>query len=98
MHDLIPLGPALPGALTTAQIEAAMAYAEAEKSEATRKADSADWKDFVAWCAERGAGTLPAHVGIVATYLSHLADDGRKSLDHRTQSGCHRLQAQAGWI
>ena len=32
MHDLIPLGPALPGALTAAEIDATMAYAEAEKS------------------------------------------------------------------
>ena len=32
MHDLIPLGPALPGALTTAEIDATMAYAEAEKA------------------------------------------------------------------
>ena len=36
MHDLIPLGPALPGALTTAEIDATMAYAEAEKALATR--------------------------------------------------------------
>ena len=40
MHDLIPLGPALPalGALTTAEIDATMAYAEAEKALATRQA------------------------------------------------------------
>jgi hypothetical protein len=38
MHDLIPLGPALPGALTTAEIDATMAYAEAEKAPATRAA------------------------------------------------------------
>jgi hypothetical protein len=38
LHDLIPLGPALPGALTTAEIDATMAYAEAEKALATRAA------------------------------------------------------------
>ena len=38
MHDLIPLGPALPGALTVAEIDATMAYAEAEKALATRAA------------------------------------------------------------
>ena len=38
MHDLIPLGTALPGALTTAEIDATMAYAEAEKALATREA------------------------------------------------------------
>ena len=37
MHDLIPLGAALPGALTVAEIDATMAYAEAEKAPATRE-------------------------------------------------------------
>ena len=38
-----------------------------------------DWRDFAAWCALRGATALPAHVGIVAAYLSGLADSGRKA-------------------
>ena len=80
MHDLIPLGPALPGALTTAEIDATMAYAEAEKALATREAYACDWRDFAAWCASRGATALPAHVGIVAAYLSSLADSGRKAI------------------
>ena len=81
MHDLIPLDPALPalGALTTAEIDPAMGYAEAEKAIATRRAYAADWRDFAAWCAFRGATALPAHVGIVAAYLSSMADSGRKS-------------------
>jgi integrase len=57
-----------------------MAYAEAEKALATRQAYASDWRrDFAAWCASRGATALPAHVGIVAAYLSALADSGRKS-------------------
>ena len=79
MHDLIPLGPALPGALTAAEIDLAMAYAAAEKAPATRTAYASDWQDFAAWCASRGARALPAHVGIVAAYLSGLADSGRKA-------------------
>jgi len=55
MHDLIPLGPALPGGLTAAEIDATMTYAEAEKSAATRAAYASDWRDFAAWCASRGA-------------------------------------------
>jgi integrase len=55
-----------------------MAYAEAEKSPATREAYASDWRDFAAWCAGRGATALPAHVGIVAAYLSALAHSGRK--------------------
>jgi len=76
LHDLIPLGPALPGALTTAEIDATMAYAEAEKALATRAAYASDWRDFAAWCASRGATALPAHL---AAYLSSLADSGRKA-------------------
>ena len=79
MHDLIPLGPLLPGALTTAEIDATMGYAEAETSVATRQAYASDWRDFAAWCASRGATALPAHVGIAAAYLSGLADSGRKA-------------------
>ena len=81
MHDLIPLDPALPalGMLTAAEIDATMAYAEAEKALATRRAYASDWRDFAAWCASRGATALPAHVGIVAAYLSSLADSGRKA-------------------
>ena len=79
MHDLIPLGPLLPGALTTAEIDATMGYAEAETALATRAAYASDWRDFAAWCALRGATARPAHVGIVAAYLSSLADLGRKA-------------------
>jgi site-specific recombinase XerD len=56
-----------------------MAYAEAEKALATRAAYASDWRDFAAWCTSRGATALPAHVGIVAAYLSGLADSGRNS-------------------
>jgi hypothetical protein len=73
VHDLIPLGTTLPGALTTAEIDATMGYASAEKALATREAYASDWRDFAAWCALRGA------TGIVAAYLSGLADSGRKA-------------------
>ena len=79
LHDLIPLGTTLPGARTTAETDATMAYAEAEKALATREAYASDWRDFTAWCASRGATALPAHQGIVAAYLSGLADGGRKA-------------------
>ena len=38
MHDLIPLDPALPGALIAAEIDATTALREAEKALATRAA------------------------------------------------------------
>jgi site-specific recombinase XerD len=56
-----------------------MAFAAAEKAQATRRAYASDWADFAAWCASRGAAALPAHVGIIAAYLSSLASDGRKA-------------------
>jgi site-specific recombinase XerD len=92
MHDLITLPdiaagslampyPALPalGVLSEAEVDATMAFAAAEKAASTRKAYATDWADFAAWCAQRGATPLPAHVGIVAAYLSSLASDGRKA-------------------
>ena len=79
MHDLIPLGPALAGSLTVAEIDDTMAYAEAEKSPATRACYERDFKDFASWCAARGACPLPAKAGIIAAYLSALAQAGRKA-------------------
>jgi site-specific recombinase XerD len=92
MHDLIPLPAVQPGALTTAEIDAAMAFAEAEKSAATRKAYASDWADFAAWCHARGASPLPAHPGLVAAYLSDLAQAGRKAstIGRRAAAIAHR--------
>jgi hypothetical protein len=78
MHNPIPVPAVEPGALTTAEIDATMAFAEAEKSAATRKAYALDWADFAAWCHARGASPPPAHPGLVAAYLSDLAQAGRK--------------------
>jgi hypothetical protein len=44
VHDLIPLGTTLPGALTTAEIDRTMEYADAEKALATRAAYASDWR------------------------------------------------------
>jgi hypothetical protein len=75
----LPLGPALPGAPTTAEIDATMAYAEAENALATRAAYASDWRDFAAWCAGKGATPLPAHPGMAAAYLSALTEAGLKA-------------------
>jgi site-specific recombinase XerD len=69
----------LPGNLTVAEVDATMAYAEAEKAPSTRLAYSADWRHFSIWCLSRGATALPAHQGIVAAYLSSLAATGKKA-------------------
>jgi hypothetical protein len=96
LHDLIPLGPALPGALTTAEIDRTMEYADAEKAQATREAYASDWRDFAAWCASRAATALPAHQGIVAAYLSSLADSGRKASTIGRRAAANRLPPQDG--
>jgi integrase len=79
MHDLIRLDPAMPGAVTHAEMERVADYLLAEKAPATREAYASDWRDFSAWCESRGLATLPALPGVIATYLSHLADIGRKA-------------------
>jgi site-specific recombinase XerD len=92
MRDVIPVDAIPPGVLTTAEIDAAMAYAEAEKAPATRAAYASDWRDFAAWCAARSASPLPAHVGIVAAYLSWVAESSRKAsiIGRRAAAIAHR--------
>jgi integrase len=81
MNDLalITLDDQLPGNLTVAEMASTMAYAEAEKAPGTRVAYASDWRSFAVWCLARGATSLPAHQGIVAAFLSHLADRGLKA-------------------
>jgi site-specific recombinase XerD len=97
LHHLIPLASIPPGALTTAEVEATMAYAENEKSAATRAAYASDWSQFQAWCHARNASPLPAHQGLVAVYLSHLADSGLRasSIDRKAAAIGYR-QGMAG--
>jgi hypothetical protein len=70
MHDLVPAlidpgsVPAI-GTLTTDEMAATMAYAEAQHSAATLEAYASDWQQFAQWCASRGATALPAHPGMV---------------------------------
>jgi site-specific recombinase XerD len=79
LHDLIPVDAISLGALTVAEIDATMAYVTAEKAASTRRCYESDWRDFLTWCATRGATPLPAHQGLIAAYLSHLAEQGRKA-------------------
>ena len=92
MRNLIPLPAVEPGALTPAEIDATMAFAQAERPAATHKAYSSDWADFAALCHARGASPLPAHPGLVAAYLSDLAQAGRKAstIGRRAAAIAHR--------
>src|SRR5207302_4243514 len=64
--------PVAPGALTVpaVEVEAAAAYAKAEKAPATRRAYKTDFVIFQAWCAERGANALPSAPAAVAAFLA----------------------------
>src|SRR5712691_5513487 len=71
--------PVAPGALTVpaVEVEAAAAYAKAEKAAATRRAYKTDFAIFQAWCADRGASALPAAPATVAAFLAWEA--GRRA-------------------
>jgi site-specific recombinase XerD len=79
MNELLVLPPPLAGALTVAEIDATMAYAEAEKAASTRRCYASDWRHFSIWCLARGATPLPALSGMVAAYFSSLAQAGLKA-------------------
>jgi len=52
-------------------------YARASKAKNTWRSYGTQWKSFVAWCGDLGASSLPASPGIVARYLSWMAESGR---------------------
>ena len=65
--------PMAPGAL-----EAAAAYAQAEKAPGTRQAYKTDFAIFEAWCADRNASALPAEPKTVAAFLGWEASRGTR--------------------
>lgn len=63
------IAPALP----VAEVNAAAAYARAEKAPATRRAYRSDFGLFRAWCHERNAEALPSAPQTVAAFLAFAA-------------------------
>lgn len=55
---------------------AASRYALASKAPASKRAYASDFRDFGAWCAERGLEPMPASVDTVSTYLADMAGKG----------------------
>lgn len=84
----------LPGELEVA-VKRANDFAKAEKALNTRRAYTADFAAFGAWCAGRGLSEMPAAAETVAAYLSVEADRGIKasSIGRRVAaiSYAHRL-------
>jgi len=71
--------PSLPANIVQAEMDAARAFALAEKSAATRRAYKADFRIFAAWCGSRGASPMPATPDLVSAYLASLATAGAKA-------------------
>ncbi|CAO4196665.1 tyrosine-type recombinase/integrase [Methylorubrum extorquens] len=72
---LLPV-PAAPAGVVS--LDRARAYAAEARSERTRRAYTSAFRVFLAWGDERGLDTLPARLEVVAAYVAHLADTGRK--------------------
>ena len=65
--------------------DAAADFAAAAKSDATRRAYAADWRDFTTWCESERVEALPASSRTVIRYLTRLAGLGRavSTIDRR---------------
>jgi len=79
-RDLVAIedldGPAPPPALPPDAIARARGYASASRAASTRAKYEAAWDDFSTWCGTHGHGSLPAHPGTVAVFLSEEAARG----------------------
>lgn len=76
---LVPLYPAPLPAVPQADLAAAVAYAQADKAEATRRAYAGDYAAFGVWCSDRGVAALPATAETVAAFLASEAGRGVKT-------------------
>jgi integrase len=56
----------------------AAARAVRPQASATARAYASDWSAFTAWCSAHGLASLPADEPTIATYVSALADAGKK--------------------
>jgi site-specific recombinase XerD len=69
----------VPASLAEVEIDAALSFAEQEKSAATRRAYRSDWRIFTAWRGSRDLESLPAAPDTVARFLSSQARAGVKA-------------------
>ncbi len=73
------------------ELEDVVAYAQDAKSQNTRRAYHADWRDFEVYLKKRGRTLLPAHPDDVARYLRYLV----VSRGLKVATVCRRLAAIA---
>jgi site-specific recombinase XerD len=94
---LIGLPPVLDvPALPWVEVEAAAAYAVAEKAPATRRAYKTDFAIFQNWCADRGANALPAAPATVAAFLAWEASRSRPNTIGRRVAAIRYAHKLAG--
>ncbi len=87
----LPIATAIGSPLLAGEIAAAASYRRRAKAANTTRAYASDWRQFEAWCDERGLKSLPARAEAVATYLAVLAQAGR------ADSTIGRHLAAIGW-
>lgn len=75
--DLVVIAHA-PLAPTAGLVEQAQAYAEASRSDNTKRAYAGDWADFTTWCNDQHCESLPATAQTVALYITAQAQAGKK--------------------
>lgn len=93
----LPLAILDAGTLDPGEITATLHFAAAARAENTRLAYAADWTHFAAWVAQRGASPLPCPPGLLAGYLSALAETGlRASTISRRASGIAHVHRMSG--
>jgi site-specific recombinase XerD len=73
-----------------------MEYVKASKSESTRRANTTDWRDFLAWCEGEDRHPLPATQEAIAEYLAHMATDHKVSTIRRHLSSIGQAHDAAG--
>jgi hypothetical protein len=59
-------------------VAVARGYAEDARASSTRRAYTADFRAFEAWCGEHALASLPATPATVAVFLATLASDGKR--------------------
>ncbi len=74
----------------------ARAFLRASKATSTLRAYRSDWAHFLAWCAGRGATSLPSHPETVALYLVALAATHRPATITRRLTSIAKAHAAAG--
>jgi len=95
MADLVPTGPAALGPA----MQSARTYAQAAKSDATRRAYRTSWGAFTAWCGSRNLSFMPAAPETIAVYISQLADAGRKvATIERALAAISEAQRAGGYL